>query len=113
MFIEPAVKLGRLESLLTGREYGAVVDDPRTCALLASRRRHRVIVVTTTDSLVGALADLGDERLESIADAWAATEEMTLDRIGADVAQHLLRRLRALAREARGHGHRLYCWIRT
>ncbi|BCJ48178.1 hypothetical protein GCM10010168_25380 [Actinoplanes ianthinogenes] len=103
--IDPAVNLGTLEAILTGRSYEEVSAASRQCRPVTGTDAE-AFVVTVTDTLRDALA--AGEPLQRAAGAWAATEEMA----GADPAllAGALEELAALARRALDRGHHLYCW---
>ena len=105
--IDPAVALGNLESIITGRTYGEVTAASRHCHLLTDGEAE-AFVVTVTDTLRDALAAANDDRLRQVAEPWAATDELA----GTTPAVLLdgLERLAALARRALERGHHLYCW---
>ena len=105
--IDPAVALGTLESLMTGRAYDEVTAAGRQCHPLTDGDDDAV-VVTVTDTLRDALAVAGAERLRRVAVPWAATDELA----GTTPATlgEALRQFAALARQALKQGHHLYCW---
>jgi hypothetical protein len=105
--IDPYVTLGTLESILTGRGYGEVTGDPRHCHALTDTEADAV-VVSVTDALRDALAAMGDERRNGVAQEWAQTDELKHTDAG-QLAQ-TLQLFGTLARHAvEGHA-RLYCW---
>ncbi|MFD4671625.1 hypothetical protein ACFWNN_17950 [Lentzea sp. NPDC058450] len=104
--LDPAVVMGQLEELLTGRSYDEISDDPRCGEDVAIEHDGEVLVLTVTDGLRDALAAAGD--LDEVAVRWAAIEE--LDGFDPEVLAEILRDLRSLAAEAKKNGERLYCW---
>jgi hypothetical protein len=108
--IDPVVQCGTLEELLTGRPYEDVEEDPRWGHALAVKNDGERLVLTLTDDLVAALAGAGPDDLALVADPWAQTEEFwgTCD---ARELTAVLMQLASLARDARGRGENLYCWV--
>ncbi|MDX8145394.1 hypothetical protein SK854_25010 [Lentzea sp. BCCO 10_0061] len=104
--LDPAVVMGQLEELLTGRSYDDVSEDPRWGDALVMKHDGEVLVLTVTDGLRDGLAAADD--LAGTAVAWAKIEELQ----GFDpvVLADLLQQLQALAVEAVKNGERLYCW---
>lgn len=108
--IDPVVKGGTLEELLTGRPYAAIAQDARSGHALAVRHDGERLVLTLTDGLVDALAKATPERLGALAVPWSGTEEF----MGAGDPEQLaslLLDLSALARDARARGGSVYCWV--
>jgi hypothetical protein len=108
--VDPAVKLARLETLLTGRSFDEISEDERSAGLVADDGER--LVLTVTDELVTALADADSERLRSVVPEWSQTEEFVMDG-GVDVpllSADLLA-LGGLARRARARGERMYCLL--
>jgi hypothetical protein len=107
--IEPAVVLGTLEALLTGRDYDDIVKGPRWSHLLASQDDYHLLVCTVTDEIQAALVAASGKRLAEVAVPWSQTEEMG----GTDpeVLAGLLEKLAGLARRATDRNERLYCWV--
>ncbi|WP_157984501.1 hypothetical protein [Lentzea terrae] len=106
-WLDPAVVMGKLEELLTGRPYDEVIDDPRCAADLAVEGDGEVLVLTVTDGLRDGLAGAGE--LTEVAAAWAGIEE--LDRFDPAELAVVLRELKELAVDAVKAGERLYCWV--
>ncbi|MGW6446010.1 hypothetical protein [Lentzea sp. NPDC055074] len=104
--LDPAVVMGELEELLTGRPYDDVSEDPRWGHDVAMELDGEVLVLTVTDGLRDGLAAADD--LAGTAVAWARIEE--LDGFDPVVLADILGNLRALAVEAKKNGERLYCW---
>lgn len=106
-WLDPAVMMGQLEELLTGRPYDEVVADPRSAANLAFEADGEVLVLTVTDGLRDGLANAGE--LAEVAAAWAGIEELRgFDPAGLAVVP---RELKELAVEAVKAGERLCCWV--
>ena len=105
--VDPAVALGQLESILTGRPYGEVTEAERQCQLLTDSDAE-AFVVTVTDTLRDALAQADESGLVQAVTVWAATEE--LDGAEPAVLAGFLQQFAALARGAVEQGHHLYCW---
>jgi hypothetical protein len=103
--IEPVVMLGKLEALLTGREY----RDVRHGRAVSVEDDGERAVMALTDSISAALADTDDERLVAVAVPWSKIEEFR----GADPKElaSWLSELAALSRRARARSERLYCWM--
>jgi hypothetical protein len=107
--IDPVVQLGKLESLLTGADYEAVVASPRCGHPVAIRDEGELLVLTITDELQDALADASPEQLDAVAVPWSQIEEFPGDVRSAGLASFLAE-LAQLARGALENGDRLYCW---
>jgi len=105
--IDPAVVLGNLESIVTGRPYDEVMAASRQCHLLTDGEAE-TLVVTVTDTMRDALATAAAERLRQAAEPWAATDELA----GAApaVLADVLTQFAALSRRAVDRDHHLYCW---
>ncbi|MYW66679.1 hypothetical protein GTY65_21810 [Streptomyces sp. SID8379] len=108
--IDPAVMIGNLEALLTGRSYDDVRADPRQAALVAQEEDCAVVVTTLTDGLRDALAGADARALRTAAAAWGRTEEFDGDEEEGELAD-LVESFAALAVDARAAGHHLYCRI--
>ena len=113
---DPIVNMGTLEELLTGRDYEAIVEDPRSGGSPGdgdqAHEDHGVI--TLTDSLRDALADADDARLAELVGPWSQTEELQQpgwENVTQDEHLEFLRSMRGLARRAKDAGHRLYCYF--
>jgi hypothetical protein len=106
--IDPFVMLGKLEALLTGRDYEEIVKGSRAGRVLADEDGGERTVLTLTDELQTALADADDERLVAVAVPWSQIEEFR----GANTAglAAWLSEFAELARRARKRGERPYCW---
>jgi hypothetical protein len=107
----PAVIMARLEEILTGRDYNAVLGDPRHGLELAADD-DGVWVVALTRQLRDALAISDEQQLRSAGVRLAATAEVHA-RDADDVAGvvDVVVELGALARTAAERGHGLYCWM--
>lgn len=113
---DAVVNMGTLEGLLTGRDFEAIMEDPRSGGSLSDNGQapDGRSVITLTDSLRDALAGADDSRLAEVVQRWSRTEE--LQQLGWDdvsEAEHLefICALRALALSAKDAGHRLYCYF--
>jgi hypothetical protein len=104
--IDPIVMLGRLEALLTGREYLDVTHG-KTVAVEDDGER---VVKALTDSISAALADADNDRLAAVAVPWSRIEEFWGHGDPKALASWLSE-LAALSRRARERSERLYCWI--
>ena len=109
--LDPTVAMGNLESLLTGRDYDAVVENPRQGLDLASDE-DGVWVIALTDELRDALAAADESRLRILGAELAVTEEINAGD-AEDVAAlvDVLLELASLARIARERGEGMYCWM--
>jgi hypothetical protein len=109
--LDPTVVMGTLESLLTGRDYDAVVENPRQGLDVASDD-DGVWVIALTDELRDALAAADEGRLRIVGAELALTEEIDA-RDADDVAAlvDVLTGLASLARIARERGEGMYCWM--
>lgn len=113
---DPIVNLGRLEELLTGRDYEAIVEDPRSGGSPGDgdQAHEDHGVVTLTDSLRDALADADDSRLAELVGPWSQTEELQQpgwENVTQGEHLEFLWTMRGLARHAKDAGHRLYCYF--
>ncbi len=104
--VDPIVMLGRLEALLTGREYRDIKHG-KTVAVEDGGER---LVIALTDSISAALADADDARLASVALPWSRIEEFW-GQVNPEELASWLGELAALSRRARERSERLYCWV--
>jgi hypothetical protein len=107
--IEPAVMLGKLEALLTGRDYKEIFDGPRAHKALAIEDDGEKVVETLTDELQAALAGADNERLAAVVVPWSEIDE--LKGAAPEGLACWLGEFAELARRARNRGERLYCWV--
>ncbi|WP_394159508.1 hypothetical protein [Galactobacter valiniphilus] len=105
--VDPIVELGTLESILSGRPYEEVEDDPRSGHLLADG--GECWVVSLTDGAATALAAAQAPRCAEAAIAWSHTEELE-GANPADLAE-VIGGLSGLATHAAARGWKLYCWM--
>jgi hypothetical protein len=107
--IDPAVVLGRLEEIVTGRSADEVNADPRQSAVIAPAEEEieGVVVVSVTDSLRDALASLDTAAVPEAARQWATSGVFWKD--PGDAGTEFLLALSDLARRAAAAGDRLYC----
>ncbi|SEG69180.1 hypothetical protein SAMN04489712_10958 [Thermomonospora echinospora] len=107
--IDPAVHMGTLEELLTGRPLREVFADPRSARPVGPvPRAGEPGVVTLTDSLARALATVDGAMIAETAVHWSESEEFHGEADPLDLAEFLMD-LAEVARRAAGRGHRLYC----
>ncbi|MEC3920346.1 hypothetical protein [Nocardia sp. CDC160] len=112
--IDPAVQIGRVESLLRRIDFDEVLSQPRWCELLTSIGPNAgPWVVTVTDTLLQSLAEAGQSELERTAALWARSHEFSCNDILclAESLATFLFDLAALARTARTESRQLYCWM--
>ena len=107
--IEPTVNLADLEELLTGVEYDDIVENPRAGDTVASVH-DQGLVITVTDSLLGALAALPIGRIAALAGDWSHAEEFGGEASPGDLTKFLTE-FSALAKRAAAREERLYCWV--
>jgi hypothetical protein len=105
---EPAVMMGKLQSLLTGVPYEELPSEE--LELLAMEGEDGPWIVQLSEELRDALADAQLGRLPAVAEQWVRTEEFWEQPPAAEVLP-FLGEVTALARRARQAGERLYCWI--
>jgi hypothetical protein len=105
----PVTDLGTIEEILTGIDFGTLLDRPRNGDVIAERNNNCKLVVTISDELQALLADTGAAELAAAAGQWAKVNGS--DSGDAAVIAHLLSELSALARGANVRKERLYCWI--
>jgi len=109
--IDPAVQIGRLEELLTGRPYAQITADPRFARRIGPSWADRG-VVTLTDTLTRALAAGEESDLAQVTVDWSQIAEFDGQADPMDLAEFLFE-LSAIAARASERGHRLYCrWSR-
>jgi hypothetical protein len=103
------VGLWALESILTGRDLGAVRrDSPDPVAI---RDQGQRVVLPLSDALRDTLARQVGLRGALTAVRWSKTDEVRLEGLTRSTTRELLRRLRALARVAQSDRTHLYLWI--
>ena len=73
--VEPVVALGRLEAALTARPYEEVASGARHGSLVAMSDDGDTLVLTVTDELRDALAELDADAVAAAARVWAIDEE--------------------------------------
>jgi hypothetical protein len=107
------VKLGTLESILTGVDYDDI-DQDLLHALVRTGGEEGPWIVRVREVLVTALAALEDGRVPTVASAWADTEEFTLGHGGqlppreVESLAEAIAEMAALARTARQRGAPMY-----
>ena len=106
--IEPSVNLADLEEVLTGVDYGEIVENPRASKTISGD--ERCFVVTLTDRLHRALASLPPDQIPVVAGEWSHAEEFGGAASPGDLAGFLIE-LQALARRAEQRSEKLYCWV--
>ena len=104
--IDPAMIIGRLESILTGVGFESVKADPRMCRLIADP--DGAPIVTVTDTLRDALARLEPDARPAKAQEWSTIEEF-FGQFPVDFLTLLLRQLADLCTAAEVRGDHLYC----
>lgn len=103
------VGLWALESILTGRDPGAVRrDSPDPVAI---RNQGQRVVLPLTDAFRDALSRQAGLRGAFTAAQWSKTDEVRLEGLTRPSTRELLRRLQALARTAQSERSHLYLWI--
>jgi hypothetical protein len=107
--IEPAVMLGKLEALLTGRDYKEIFGGPRAHKALAIEDGGEQVVETLTDELQTALVGADNERLAAVVVPWSEIEEF--QGANPEGLARWLGEFAELARRAQKRGERLYCWV--
>jgi hypothetical protein len=108
--IEPAMWMGKLEEILTGRPFDDILHDA-TGKVIASRDGGELQVVSLTASLQEALAGIDDETVDEVAAQWAAPDEFYGTGTDTELAASALRNLIRLVRAGRDRGEALYCWV--
>ncbi|MCU1643813.1 MAG: hypothetical protein JWN03_4088 [Nocardia sp.] len=112
--IDPAVQIGRLESLMRRIDFDQVLGQPRWCDLITSiNLRTGPWVVTVTETLRESLADADESTIERTAAIWARGQEFSCNDILclAESLAKFLFDFAALAREAKAESRQLYCWM--
>lgn len=108
--VDPVVQGATLLSLLDGRDYDEIADDPAWARLVSSPDGDARWVVSLPDSFTTALADATDAQLTAVAVPWSETEEFW-GAVSSDDLIPVLFALRALALSVRDTDARLYCWM--
>jgi hypothetical protein len=110
--IDPAVQLGTLEAILTGRPYEQVSSRPRHADLIAPNEESDTEqwVVTVSDDFVTLMADASDDQFAAAAPPWSQTEEFWGAADPIELEQ-IMRGLREIAQRAREQRRHLYCWM--
>ncbi|MBH5143282.1 MULTISPECIES: hypothetical protein [Rhodococcus] len=105
--VDPVVALGRLEAALTARPYNEVAKGPRCGKLVAMSDDGDTLVLTVTDELRDALAELNAEGVAAAAAAWAIdeTSEPSEDSVP------FLTAFAELATRAVAQGERMYGYV--
>lgn len=105
--VEPLVQLATLEEILGGRTF----DDQLAAGQqpIATAESGEAWVVAVSDVLVAGLTEATGDELAAAVEPWAGTDEMH----GAEPAlvHEMVTELARLARHARQHGLRVYCWL--
>lgn len=108
--IDPAVQIGTLEEILTGRSFTEVINDPRSAHEVGvGQEADEHGVVTLTDTVAAALATVERGQLPRVAVEWSKTEEFW-GVADPEALADFLAELADLAVRAGERGHRLYCW---
>jgi hypothetical protein len=103
------VGLWTLESILTGRDPGAIRrDSPDPVAI---RNQGQRVVLPLSDALRDTLARQVGLRGALTAARWSKTDEVRLEGLTRPSTRELLRRLQTLARAAQSDRNHLYLWI--
>jgi hypothetical protein len=107
--VDPVVKAGTLEALLTGRTFEEILagSPERPVAI---RDEGQQLVLRVSEGLVDALARSAPESLADVAVPWSQTEEFR-GQGDAHILGDLLVDLADLARYARSHGEAVYGWV--
>lgn len=105
--VEPIVALGRLEAALTARPYDEVASGARHGSLVAMSDDGDLLVLTVTDELRDALAELDAAAVAAAARVWAIDEE-------GEPSEESVPVLSAFAELSAGavhRGERVYCRV--
>jgi hypothetical protein len=110
--IDPAVQLSTLHALLSGLDPDALAPEEVLLPVdvLAERDGGERLVIRVDAAAVDALTGASDDRLAQVAVPWSRTEEFWGGG-DPDELTPLLHHLAALARNGRGRGEGLYCWV--
>lgn len=108
--VDPVVRLGVLEELLTGTPFDTILDRGRHGKPVAIRDTGERLVLTMTDEFRDLMATVDPHRLDTAVAAWALSEEFDGE-ADPSALRNAATELTRLARQAVGAGHRLYCWI--
>jgi len=97
------IKLSSLALLLNGKDAntGTVVEYAKSFRLLANGGDMGPWVVLVPSDLVAGLVDMQDDRISEVAQAWASTQELKLDRWSAAKAAEFLSELKRFATAAK------------
>lgn len=103
------VGLWTLESVMTGRDPGAIRrDSPDPVAI---RNQGQRVVLPLSDAFRDVLARQVGLRGALTASRWSKTDEVRLEGLTRPSTREIVRRLRALARTAQSDRNHLYLWI--
>ena len=105
--VEPVVALGRLEAALTARPYEEVASGARHGSLVAMSDDGDLLVLTVTDELRDALAELDAAAVAAAARVWAIDEEGEPSEESVPVLSAFVE----LSAGAVNRGERLYCRV--
>lgn len=108
--IDPAVELGKLVEIITGRSLEDIWEDDRSSEPVAIENDGEQMVFTVSDSVTEALASVDASSIEGIAQEWSEIEEFSHWSEPKGLAT-LVGDLSALAKRALESGQRLYCWF--
>lgn len=105
--VDPVVALGRLEAALTARPYDEVAKGPRCGKLVAMSDDGDTLVLTVTDELRDALAELNADGVAAAAAAWAIDETSK----PSEDSVPFLTAFAELATRAVAQGERMYGYV--
>ena len=108
--IDPVVKLGAFEELVTGRTFDERLADVPS-EPLAIRDEGDGWVLPLSVFLVDGLAATDETTLTSLVPRWATIEEFQGAGRDVDDLTSFVLGLQTLAREARSNGGHVYCWF--
>ena len=108
--IDPTTMGASLETLLTGRSFEAISEEPKWAKIVAVRNQGELLVLSVLDTLVAALADASEARLIEVSVPWSQTEEFYGGANPVALAG-VLKELAALSVQARNEAKPVYCWV--
>jgi hypothetical protein len=103
----PGMELASLDAVVTGRTPDEVRADPRGTVIATPDGFGEAVVLTVSDHLRDALADLDEESVTQAAQRWAET----FDGDPGDGLRPFVAALADLSRRAVDRGERLYCYV--
>jgi hypothetical protein len=103
------VKLASLYCAIAEKPYHN--DIQKSFSLVGGNREEGPWVFEFPSDILGCIAELRAEQVQGVSKAWAATEELVLDRWSPDDAAYVIQALVDHARKATETGKSMYLWV--